>query len=116
VNVFEMPQLLAKQSESDSPYLEFLKVPALSSGVYVLEPGANDYQKPHAEDELYFVASGRARMIVDEGGTSNAFDVGPGSIIYVRAGVRHSFYQIAERLVVLVFFAPAEGSHKTTAA
>jgi len=116
VNVFEMAQLLSKQKQSDSPYLEFLKVPALSCGVYVLETGAHDYQKPHGEDELYYVASGRARMIVDEGGTSNAFEVGPGSIMYVRAGVRHSFYQIAERLVVLVFFAPAEGSRKTTAA
>jgi len=34
--------------------------------------------------------------------------VGEGSVIFVGAGVEHRFYDIAEELVVLVFFAPAE--------
>ena len=33
-----------------------------------------------------------------------------GSVIFVAAGVEHRFYDIAEELVVLVFFAPAESS------
>ena len=35
--------------------------------------------------------------------------VGPGTIIFVAADVEHRFYDIAEELTVLVFFAPAEG-------
>jgi quercetin dioxygenase-like cupin family protein len=34
--------------------------------------------------------------------------VGAGSVIFVEARVEHRFYDIAEELVVLVFFAPAE--------
>jgi mannose-6-phosphate isomerase-like protein (cupin superfamily) len=34
--------------------------------------------------------------------------VGPGTVIFVAAGVEHRFYDIVEELTVLVFFAPAE--------
>jgi mannose-6-phosphate isomerase-like protein (cupin superfamily) len=57
VNVFDFSQMLAK---SDKPYIEFQRVPSLSVGIYVLEAGATDPQKPHHEDEVYYVASGQA--------------------------------------------------------
>jgi len=72
--------------------------------------GALDPQKPHSEDEVYYVASGRAKMMVDTDGDAKSFDVCPGTIIFVPARAHHSFYDITERLAVLVFFAPAEGS------
>jgi quercetin dioxygenase-like cupin family protein len=34
--------------------------------------------------------------------------VSQGSVVFVAAQVEHHFYHIAEELVVLVFFAPAE--------
>ena len=40
-------------------YREFLRVPDLSAGLYVLEAGATDPQSPHTEDELYYVVAGR---------------------------------------------------------
>jgi quercetin dioxygenase-like cupin family protein len=40
-------------------------------------------------------------------GTENRA-IGPGSVIFVAAEVEHRFYDIAEELMVLVFFAPAE--------
>ena len=43
-------------------YLEFLRVPDLSAGLYVLEAGTGDPQKPHAEDEVYVVIRGRCRF------------------------------------------------------
>ena len=66
--------------------------------------GVADLQKPHREDEMYYVVRGRARMKV--GAEDQA--VGQGSVIFVAAQVEHRFYDIAEELVVLVFFAPAE--------
>ena len=36
--------------------------------------------------------------------------VGPGSLVFVAAAVPHRFHDIAERLVLLVAFGPAEGS------
>jgi quercetin dioxygenase-like cupin family protein len=83
---------------------EFLRVPALSAGVYVLEAGADDPQGPHGEDEVYVVLQGRARLQVGEA-THRAQT---GDLLYVAAGAPHKFVAIEERLVVLVIFAPAE--------
>ena len=76
----------------------------MSTGIYVLPAGDTDPQLPHKEDELYYVVRGKARMRA--GSEDQA--VGEGSVIFVAAGVKHRFYDIAEDLFVLVFFAPAE--------
>jgi mannose-6-phosphate isomerase-like protein (cupin superfamily) len=107
VNVFDFSELLARSTER---YLEFVRVSSFSVGIYVLDGGAKDPQKPHSEDEVYYVASGRAKMMIDSDGDTQSFDVCPGTIIFVPARVHHSFYDITERLAILVFFGPAEGS------
>jgi mannose-6-phosphate isomerase-like protein (cupin superfamily) len=85
-------------------YFEFLRVPAMSAGVYVLAAGATDLQKPHREAELYFVVRGCAHMQV---GSEHA-EVRAGSVIFVEAEQEHRFYEISEELELLVFFAPPE--------
>jgi mannose-6-phosphate isomerase-like protein (cupin superfamily) len=87
-------------------YLEFLRVPALSAGVYVLRAGESDPQRPHREDEIYYVTSGRGMIRV---GTEDR-PVQSGSIVYVPPRVEHRFHSITEELRVLVVFAPAETS------
>ena len=69
----------------------------MSAGVYTLPAGSSDPQKPHREDELYYVVRGRARMRV--GSQDQA--VSDGTVIFVAAEVEHRFYDIAEELVVL---------------
>jgi len=101
---FEIDDLSRQRGESGKLYLEFLRVPAMSAGVYVLPKGATDPQKPHREDEMYYVVRGRARMQV---GSDHA-EVGIGSVIFVEAELEHHFYDVQEELEVLVFFAPAE--------
>lgn len=81
-------------------------MPDLSAGLYVLEAGAQDPQSPHAEDELYYVIEGRARITVGD----DERPVLPGSLVFVAAHVAHRFHDIEERLVLLVAFGPAEGS------
>jgi mannose-6-phosphate isomerase-like protein (cupin superfamily) len=113
-----LAEVEAERAPSGKLYREFLHVPAMSAGLYVLPAGRTDPQKPHHEDELYYVVRGRARMRVGSkeqtvGGQapeeqSEDQAVGEGSLIFVAAGVEHRFYDIAEELVVLVVFAPAE--------
>lgn len=92
------------RASAGKSYHEFLRVPAMSAGLYVLPAGAKDPQRPHHEDEVYYVISGRARFrAADEDR-----EVSAGSVIFVAAEVEHRFYDIAEELNVLVFFAPAE--------
>ena len=106
METFEVTTLLAEHTRSSKLYLEFLRVPSLSMGVYRLPEGGVDAQSPHTEDEVYYVVSGRALMRVGDEDRS----IGPGSIVYVAASVPHRFHTIEDELIVLVFFAPAEYS------
>lgn len=76
----------------------------MSAGVYMLGAGATDGQSPHNEDEIYYVIRGRARMRLGR----EARDVREGDVIFVEKNLEHRFFDIAEELVLLVFFAPAE--------
>lgn len=101
---FAVQDLAELQRQGHQPYLEFLRRPSMSAGLYVLEAGEADEQTPHAQDELYVMLAGRARLQVGEDG----YAVEPGTIVYVPRRVAHRFADIEERLEVLVFFAPAE--------
>lgn len=104
-NFFHISEIEQKRKLAGSRYQEFLRVPALSAGVYVLTAGSTDPQKPHGEDEVYYVIRGRARMRIAEEEQA----VSAGSVIFVAAKVEHRFFDISEELAVLVFFAPEEG-------
>jgi mannose-6-phosphate isomerase-like protein (cupin superfamily) len=105
---FHVDDLSSQRSKTDKHYLEFLRVPAMSAGVYVLPKGSTDPQKPHREDEMYYVVRGRARMQTGSEQAPEHAEVRPGSVIFVEAELEHRFYDIQEELEVLVFFAPAE--------
>ena len=93
-----------QREANGKPYHEFLRVPAMSAGLYVLGAGASDRQRPHREDELYYVIRGRARLQAGE----HDQEVGPGCVLFVSRQLEHRFHAIEEELAVLVFFAPAE--------
>jgi mannose-6-phosphate isomerase-like protein (cupin superfamily) len=90
-------------------YLEFVRQPDLSAGLYVLPVGGTDPQQPHSEDEMYVVLAGKARIRVGE----KDFPVNAGDSIFVPALLEHRFHSISEELRVIVVFAPAEYSRKT---
>lgn len=109
-DAFEFAELDAKRAESQRPWLQFLKVPTLSTGLYVLKAGSDDRQPVHDEDEVYYIASGHAVLKV---GTEDQ-QVKPGSIVFVKAGVPHRFHSIKEDLKVLVFFSAAKSEPEKT--
>lgn len=108
MNAFELSRLLKERETSGRAYLEFLRVPSLSMGVYVLPAGGTDAQQPHTEDEVYYVAAGRASIRVG----SEDYVVEPGSVVFVEAGIEHRFHTIREHLTLLVFFSPPEYSRR----
>lgn len=111
MQAYELSHLLSERESSSKLYLEFLKIPDLSMGLYVLPAGGKDPQSPHTEDEVYYVVSGRAKiMVADEDR-----EVQAGSIVYVAKNVAHHFHSIEEDLTLLVFFAPAEYSNRLQA-
>src|SRR5438876_5906761 len=106
MDLFQLSRLRAEQGRSGCRYLEFLRVPSLSLGLYVLPAGAMDGQQPHSEDEAYYVLGGRGRVQIGDADQA----VEPGTILFVKATVPHRFHTITEELTLLVFFAPAEGT------
>jgi quercetin dioxygenase-like cupin family protein len=101
---FAVAELEAQRAKGGKLYREFLRVPTMSAGLYVLPAGATDPQRPHREDEMYYVIRGRARF---QAGDEDR-GISAGSVLFVGAEVEHRFHDIAEELAVLVFFAPAE--------
>lgn len=105
MDAWEYTDIEADRAATRKLYHEFLRVPDLSAGIYVLDAGATDPQSPHTEDELYYVVAGRG--VVSVGAETRP--IVPGTLIFVAAGVPHRFHDIAERLELLVMFGPAEG-------
>ena len=106
MDAYELADVVARRQAAGTPYLEFISVPDLSLGLYVLAPGQPDLQQPHTEDEAYYVVTGSGRITVGD----DVRDVHVGSIVFVAAGVPHRFHDITEELTLLVAFGPAEGS------
>jgi mannose-6-phosphate isomerase-like protein (cupin superfamily) len=108
MDAFELSQLVEEHKQAGQSYLEFLRAPGMSLGLYALPAGGSDPQRPHNEDEVYYVLGGRGSIRVG----SEDRRVQAGSIVFVAARVEHRFHSIEEDLNILVFFAPAEGSSK----
>ena len=106
MEAFEIDAVLAAHAHAGELYHEFLRVPDLSMGLYVLPAGSTDPQQPHTEDEVYYVLSGRGQIRVE--GEDRV--VQAGSLVYVKTGDDHRFHTITEDLRILVFFAPARRS------
>jgi mannose-6-phosphate isomerase-like protein (cupin superfamily) len=106
MDAYELGELLAAREASGELYHEFVRVEALSCGLYVLPAGGEDPQSPHAQDEVYLVMAGAGQIRVGE----EDRPVQAGSVVYVPAHVRHRFHSIEDELRILVLFAPAETS------
>ena len=110
MDAFELAQLMSERDKSGESYLEFLVAPTMSVGLYELPAGGIDPQRPHTEDEVYYVVSGRATIqVADEDRP-----VQPGSVMFVATGVEHKFHSITEDLTILVVFAPPRRSQASS--
>jgi len=105
MQAFAIEELIAENVGSDKRYTEFLRVPTMSAGIYVLPAQSTDLQKPHNQDEVYYVVRGRAKFKSGEAETTAV----PGSLLYVPAHEDHRFFDIEEEIVLIVLFAPEEG-------
>ena len=104
MDAYEIAEVEADRVAAGRLYQEFLRVPSISAGLYVLEAGADDPQVPHQQDEIYYVIAGRAQIRV--GGEDRP--VRAGSVVFVARHAEHRFHSIEQRLELLVAFAPAE--------
>jgi mannose-6-phosphate isomerase-like protein (cupin superfamily) len=101
----DLPALLAGLATDRHDFAEVFRAPGdrLSLTVARWPTGSVDDQRPHTEDEVYYVAAGRAVLTIG----AEIVPVAPGSVAFVAAGVDHRFSDITEDLEVLVFWSPA---------
>jgi mannose-6-phosphate isomerase-like protein (cupin superfamily) len=107
-DAFSFADLLGRLEPERHDFAEFFRAPGgtLSLTIARWPAGSIDDQQRHTEDEVYYVAAGRAVVTIG----SETVPVEPGSVAFVAAGVDHRFSEIAEDLEVLVFWSPARGS------
>lgn len=105
MKAFRLDQLEAERLANQGAYLRFLRERNMSVGLYALNAGELDPQRPQRQDVVYVVVSGRGDLTIGEETTT----VGRGSVAYVPAQVPSRFHHITEDLRVLVIFSPPEG-------
>jgi mannose-6-phosphate isomerase-like protein (cupin superfamily) len=85
-------------AENGAPFAELFRRGSFS--VEIFSPKDVDTQKPHAQDEAYFIVSGMGEFFNGE----TRHPVAPGDFIFVQAGVVHRFENFSDDLVVWVVF------------
>jgi mannose-6-phosphate isomerase-like protein (cupin superfamily) len=110
-DAWRLRDLVARLRADHHDFAEVFRSPSESLSLTIARwpAGSSDDQQPHAEDEVYCVAAGRALLTIG----SETVPVEPGTTAFVAAGVEHRFSQIDEDLEVLVFWSPAR--HRVTA-
>jgi quercetin dioxygenase-like cupin family protein len=96
----DLADLVSACHRSGHRYQEFIQLPTMSAGIFILPAGALDDHEPHDRDELYHVISGRGTLRVE----AEDREVAAGSLMFVPAGTEHHFHSITEQLVMLVLF------------
>ena len=71
-----------------------------------LKGGQRTYGGVHDKDEIYYIVSGEAIIVLDD----EQSDVGPGSVVFIPAGVFHYLINKSETedFVILTFWQRAE--------
>jgi mannose-6-phosphate isomerase-like protein (cupin superfamily) len=78
----------------------------LSLHFYRLEESEPDLQRPHLEDELYYVLQGQRTLEISTDTENISVEVKPGDVVYVPKKARHRFVG-SSMISLLVFFAPS---------
>ena len=106
-NISPIEALVALTASADGkPFVRLFTHGSLEVEVY--RPVDRDLQVPHARDEVYVVIAGRGTFVCD--GERTPF--GPGSLLFVPAGIEHRFEDFTDDFSTWVlFYGPQGGEH-----
>jgi mannose-6-phosphate isomerase-like protein (cupin superfamily) len=97
---FDIKKYIEDIKNSDGYFHTFLNRQNIAAGVLVLEPGEEDTQTPHDDDEVYFVIRGDGYLKISD----KDYAVSEGKAYYVQKNIPHKFFGNKKELVVLYFF------------
>lgn len=96
------------EAEPGTPFLQ-----EMSLHFYRLEASEPDLQRPHLEDELYYVLQGQRTLEISTDTENISVELKPGDIVYVPKKARHRFVGNSA-ISLLVFFAPGYSGPEQT--
>ncbi|MDH3192102.1 MAG: cupin domain-containing protein [Nitrosopumilus sp.] len=102
---FNVDEYIKKIKDGKNFFHTFINRDTLAAGVLVLQPGEKDTQKPHENDEVYFVLKGNGFLKIKE----KDYPISKNKMYFVGKKIKHYFHGNSQELVVLYFF----GGHDT---
>ena len=88
------------KKSSSSYFYTFINRESLAAGVLYLEPGQEDTQEPHENDEIYYIISGDGFLNIN----SKDYGISKDKVFFVGKDIPHNFHGNKEVLKVLYFF------------
>lgn len=98
--------LRAVPTPQGKPFAELFRHGTLSAEIYA--PRARDTQSPHARDEVYIIARGRATFV----NGAQRLPVQAGDFAFAAAGEPHWFDELSEDFASWVFFYGPDGGER----
>jgi mannose-6-phosphate isomerase-like protein (cupin superfamily) len=97
---FNTNEYIKKIKKSNAYFHTFINKENLAAGILRLDPGEEDTQESHENDEIYYVVKGDGFLLVDR----KDYPVSEGMSYYVGKNIPHRFHGNKKELVVLYFF------------
>ena len=98
---FDVSSYVGKIKKSSSSYFyTFINRESLAAGILYLEPGQEDTQEPHENDEIYYVITGDGFLNIN----NKDYEVSKDKVFFVGKNIPHHFHGNKKILKVLYFF------------
>lgn len=104
-NIYDTKKVIAQIESNETNidehyFLDFLQTNKIDAGILVLKPGQKDIQKPHSQDEIYYIIEGNGFIEIED----NTRSFHSGMCIFVPSNTPHRFFDNISRIVVLYVF------------
>lgn len=98
-SIFKLEDILTNLAKDDN-FVDFLNTKSLEAGIMRLRGCQKDTQTTHQLDELYYVINGEGYIRIE----GNSQPINRGTLVFISAGIEHSFYGNKADLVILYIF------------
>ena len=97
---FNVDEYIEKIKNENNYFHTFINRDTLAAGVLVLQPGEEDTQEPHENDEVYLILKGDGFLKIK----NKDYIISKNKMYYVAKNIDHYFHGNSKELVVLYFF------------
>ena len=97
---FDVDEYIEKIKNGNEYFHTFINRTNLTVGVLVLQPGEEDTQEPHENDEVYLILKGDGFLKIKD----KDYPISKNKIYFIAKNIEHYFHQNSKELVVLYFF------------